>query len=512
MYSSGAESRIVSVLRELSPSERKALYLKPEAVLGAYEELSPSDRASLCSAVEAWDEISTRGYRAPGFWPSVQLLWRLRALGERIWGEGLPLGRSLFDLANTMVFASRQAPAWAGRAAHRAAQMAGARWARTHTDDAPILGFLARRRVSPYFLAACYCRSIRQQRRYRAFWNDPKSNQTVGCILGLDFAPARDGFYLLESNLEPAQRIERSELYERDPFAENLVEHAVDRGFEHLFILDNRHDGVNPNTAIAYQELASEAGLSLSIIDRAHLPNSSHRRSFGIPEDIPYGSLVARLKSYPVSSDFILADKLATHRVLSKYKQAFDEPDLHLPKAGIEPVFGEQDADSPFPNMVVKQSDSGQGKRISFAKVRSSHHAKTLFGQDVQSKVGDASKIDRIKGYLEAPASIFQEYVRPVLLKDNRPYIVRAHVLITPEDVAYLSSHRVVSNQPVPSALSWGIVENPDPYIVNYSASSRYGVVPEEEEQFVKRATLAVGRGLAWTLRYAFQVEPDASA
>lgn len=89
----------------------------------------------------------------------------------------------------------------------------------------------------------------------------------------------------------------------------------------------------------------------------------------------------------------------------------------------------------------------------------------------------------------------------------GRPYIVRAHVLLTPGDVVFLSAHRVVSNRTVPDRLDAGIVEDPSPYIVNFSSDSGYEILPDREKQPVRRAALAAGRGLAWALRRSFQVE-----
>jgi hypothetical protein len=89
---------------------------------------------------------------------------------------------------------------------------------------------------------------------------------------------------------------------------------------------------------------------------------------------------------------------------------------------------------------------------------------------------------------------------------DRRLYIVRAHVLVSPSGVRFLSAHRVVSGRSVPDRLPMGVISDPSPYLVNYSAGSWYEVVPPDEEPHLARAAEAVGRGIAWAFEYGFQV------
>lgn len=502
-----ARSDLRSRLGSLSPSERNMLFLAPEDVLGSWEELSESDRESLRSAVETWDAASTRGYNNPVFWSSIRMLWWIRNRCWQ-WGDaGRPLGFIPFKVANEVVFAARKAPAWAGRFLARAGHLLQNRLQLFSNDSETILGLLARERLSPHMFATCYCRSIRQRPQFRAFWRNSTTDHTVGCIVGLDLVPSEDGFYVVESNLNLAQRPERTQLYDRDPFADNLVDHAAGAGFTHLFVLDNRPEGVNPSTAEQYRDRAAERGIDLTIVDPAHLPQTPYHQSFWVPDDLPRGSLVARLKSYPVSTDHVLTDKLATHRALTLYKKTSEEPHLLLPRAGPEPVLGHRTSDSRYPNVVAKQSDSQQGTRVRFAKAKSGRHAARLFAELNSSGLADRTLSDRIKDTVRTPGTIYQEYIPPSLVENGRPYIVRAHVLLTPGDVIFLTAHRVVSNRSVPDRLEPGIVEDPDSYIVNYSADSGYEVMPADEEEAVEQAALAAGRGLAWALRRGFEVE-----
>jgi hypothetical protein len=421
----------------------------------------------------------------------------------RRWQEGWPLARRLFDAVDVLAFAVRRAPEILWRALHRLKEGVFGRL----TGERTVTGRLVSAGVSPHVLSVCYARPLGQPKRFRAFWEDERAGLTVGCVLGLDLVPARGGFYVIESNLDAAQRIERVRLYRRDPFVDRLVSHAAERDYRHLMVLDNRLEGINPLTAEQYEASAREAGVQLTLVDHAHVPDSPHHRSFGLPDDVPSEALVVRLRSYPVSTDHLLTDKLAVHRALSLYRDQADEPELRLPAAGVAPVLGDHGPEAPFPNVVAKRTDSGQGRDVHFAKARSPDHAADIFARTAAASAG--SWPERLREAVETRRLVFEEYVRPELLEGRRPYIVRAHVLVSPEAIVFLSAHRVVSHRPVPERLPIGPVDDPTPFIVNFSADSDYERVPESESAEVRRAALAAGRGFAWALRRSFRVGPS---
>lgn len=361
--------------------------------------------------------------------------------------------------------------------------------------------------VSPHVLSVCYARLLRQPACCRAFWEDEETGLTVGCVLGLDLVPGREGLHVIESNLNAAQRIERARLYRRDPFVDNLVSHAVIHGYRHLVVVDNRPEGINPLTAEQYEVSAREAGVQVTLVDHAHVPDSPHHRSFGLPDGLPSEALVVPSRSHPVSTDHLLTDKLAVHRALSLYRDQADEPELRLPAAGVAPVLGDHGPEAPFPNVVAKRTDSGQGRDVHFAKARSPEHAADIFARTAAPSA--SSWAERLREAVETRRFVLEEFVRPELLEGRRPYVVRAHVLVSPEAIVVLSAHRVVSRRPVPERLPTGPVDDPTPFIVNFSADSDYERVPESESAEARRATLAAGRGFAWALRRSFRVSPS---
>ena len=502
-------SRLNARLRDLSRADRARVLFAPEEVLGPFSRLPPEDRDALRSAVEGYDAAVMRGYEGrAGQWHGRLLgLVSRAAAGARGWrGPTRPLGRRLDRGLRNLMSAFRRAPEFAGGAAFRA--LHGLRSRLPDRGSAAVGGLLARRGLSPHDLAVVYARPLAQRRRFRAFWRDPEAHRTVGCILGLDLCPGPDGWYVLECNLEPAQLLEHLQVSRPETLPTNLVRHAAAAGYGHLVVLDSRFSGVLPAMAEEYREAAAAEDLRVRLVDRIFVPRSANERSFGLPPDLPEDSLVVRFKSYPLATDHLLQDKIGSHRALSLYADAADEPDLRVPAAGPEPVLADHDPGSPFPNVVSKLADVDKGRAVRFAKAESPAHAREIFGRTGAG--GGLLLRERIQNAVKGTRHVFQAYVRPRLLEGRRPYKVRENLLVLPDRPAFLSAHRVVSRWSVPERLPPGLVEDRKLFSVSHSSGNGfYDRVPAGELAAVRRAALSVGRGLAWALRESFAWRPE---
>jgi hypothetical protein len=171
--------------------------------------------------------------------------------------------------------------------------------------------------------------------------------------------------------------------------------------------------------------------------------------------------------------------------------------------------------DGPFPNLVYKFPERDQGQGVMFMKVPSLDRARAILADPVEMNRHSVANVWtklRYRLSLEDQSGIFQSYVPSSLLEGRRLSIARAHVLVTPVGMTYLSAHRVVSNIPVPTSLAEGIVERARPYIVNYSLDSEHAPIPPEEELRVKRAALSVARALCRVVESRFEVGSDVPA
>ncbi len=372
----------------------------------------------------------------------------------------------------------------------------------------PVAALLKLGRIDLRDLAVCYARDIPQMPAYRGFWHDAVQRNTIGVVLGIDFIATSEGYQYLESNLNCALRLQRTALYERDPFVSNLVEFATMQGYRHVIIVGNNGTGVDALMAAQYSEEAATRGLKLTLVEDAFLPLSGDAQSFALPRLDKGETLIVRIKLYRTSLDHLFQHKQASSRALEVYKRHFSDDAFHLPITRSEPVLAHVDVQEPFPNLVYKLPEHDGGKGIIFVKSLDPEHARSVLTR-ARHENRSRRLLARLATLFEDASGVYQPYVRAPLLEGRRLYIIRAHVLITPVGAQFLSAHRVVSGHPVPEHLPLGIVQDPRPYIVNYSVGARYEIVPPHEEREVKRAALAVAKGLSWAAAYGFQTAPS---
>jgi hypothetical protein len=372
-------------------------------------------------------------------------------------------------------------------------------------SDRPSLHLIVKNTVTiPRNFAVCYARNIPQLESFRGFWNDQTRHNTYGVITGLDLLPSSKGYWFIESNLNFGMSSDRIRLYERDPFVSNLVGFAARKGYCNLIFVNNMSQHLNDKTATQMMDEAISKNIRLTIIEDLYLSHSNHERRFEIPSLDEDNTLVARAKFYPTSLDYLFHNKRASSRALAVYKMHCSEPSLLIPSSGEEPVFDNIDEDTPFPNLVYKLPERDAGGGITFIKARSINHARKLV-KEVMMKKRQKEFLYSLYGMAKDQKGIFQSYIYSPMLSGRRLYKIRAHVLITPAGLQFLAAHRVVSRFRVPDSLPFGIVENPQPFLVNLSSSKNYEIIPAEEEQALKEAVLAIGKGLSWAAKYGFQ-------
>jgi hypothetical protein len=476
---------------------------RPEKHLGRFDSLPEPARAAIVQAIVDRDGWEVRGYELGPWYPLLlRLLWRLKHQVYRWGAAGSRWSRYVREVADVLAYGTRKAPAYVIRGLRRQQLALKGRFSSRPTLP-EVLGLAG---LDPQEFAICYARGISQIERYRGYWHDPARQNTVGRVLGLDLLPTASGFWLAETNTNPAQRPERSALYERDPFVSSLLNFAARHGYRHLMVLDNNSSGVDAATARAYEEEARNRGIQLTLVDLPNVPSRARARSYCIPPLADDGTLVVRIRWYPTSLDRLFGLKRASYRALALYQRETGDPDLLLPPSSAEPVLADVDPDEPFPNVVYKLPDLQAGRGVYFLKASSPEHARAILRIGLHaSQARDLQA--RLLRALTTGHGLYQAYVKSSLLADRCLYIVRAHVLLTPAGIRFLSAHRVVSSHAVPEHLPAGIVRDARPYLVNFSVgSSRYEVVPEEEEPAVVRAATAVARGLAWAAEYGFRI------
>jgi hypothetical protein len=404
------------------------------------------------------------------------------------------------DFIHILADVARKGPRWMLYAIYRLQLEWKGKFYRRPTLKA-VLGISG---IKPWNLAVCYARCIPQPVKYRGFWHDSSRHNTIGVVLGIDLIPTPEGCWYVESNLNCALRPERTALYSIDPFVSNLLDFAKKQGYTHLVVMAGNVQRVDKLMAKQYEEGAAARGIKLNIIEDAYLPRLNYMRSFGIPSLYNNATLMVRIKFYHTNLDYLFNHKWISIQSLEIYKRHSSDPALLLPSTSPEPVLGDIALDDPFPNLVYKLPDLDEGKGVAFLKVSSAEHARAIL-KEVTHPNHRWALSNHYSLTTKRQKGLFQSYIRSQLLPGRRLYIIRAHVLITPIGIKFLSAHRVVSERAVPEYLLPGIVRNPRPYIVNYSVGSKYEVVPPEEELAVETSALAIANGLAWAATYGFQ-------
>jgi hypothetical protein len=408
------------------------------------------------------------------------------------------------EFADIICYATRKGPAYLLHAAYGLALSLQSRVS-LRPKLAAVLGASG---ISPEQLAIAYARDIPQLPRYRAFWHDLNQHNSVGVVLGLDLIPSAQGFWCIESNLDLALRPARSALYQHDPLVDNLLEFVTCQGYRRLMVISNDSGGFDTTVASQLEEGARARGLELTIVEAVNVSSSRYPKYYGVPEFACDRTLVARLAYYPTSLDKLFGNKRGLSRALALYLRSTQDPELLLPPTSSQPVLMDTSEDERFPNVVYKLPELPWGKGVFLFKALSEDHARELVAQAVL-KARPRGLKDRLSFFAMNKKGIYQPYIRSSLLPDQRLYIIRAHVLVCPQGVQFLSAHRVVSRFTVPKTLAPGIVQDPKPYIVNYSQGANYGILPAEEETGVQKAALAVARGLAWAAAYGFEHFPS---
>ena len=479
-----------------------------EAVLGPFAELPEAARAGILAAIARRDRLRLAGLEfGPSFLRLLRTMWRVKLRMSVRARRGGRLARAGSAAVDVVCYSARKLPGRALTAARRRLLETIGRSGHGRS----LATLLASAGLDESDLVVSFARGVPQEPRYRAYWDDRPRNRTVAKLIGVDLVPGRDGgFWFVESNVTPALVPERSRLYEQDPLVDGLIEPARDGGYRRLVYLDNSSDGVDPLLARRLAAGAAAAGLGLEIVNLPNVPQATYRRSYGIPDDEHgpgTGTLVINARAYPISLDRMLAFKAFTYEILGAYKAGHDEPDLRLPAWSRRPVVTAAGDRRPFPTLVYKLPGVDQGQGLAFVKARDQEHAMAL-AAEVADAIGSSTTKDRVAKLAVNRNGLWQAYVVPRFATGRRPYVVRAHVLLSARGVRLLSAHRVVSAVEVPDELPVGVVADPKPYVVNRSTGGAYAVVPPDEEVSVRRAAVAVGRGFAAAVERAFATRP----
>ena len=466
----------------------------PERLLGPFENLPPGVQRSLVRELEEDERWRLRGFELGGWHPAAVRMLRTRRYKRLAKG-----------FTNTTVSLLRDGP----RSAIYALHGATTRWKGRHASRPSFGSLLRGAGLDPRSLTVYYARGLAQPAGYRGFWHDAGRNVTIGSILGVDLLPAPDGFWYLESNLNPAIRQARTALYERDdPFVLNLCRFAQEGGYRRLVVVLTNNQAIDPVMAGRCETECAARKIRLTLLEDAYMRRSRYDQTFRVPEALESDTLVVRLKLYVSNLDTVFHSKQGTHRALEIYQERSGDRAVRLAPTSDDPEAGEYDPRRPFPNLVYKMPDRDRGTGIVFVKAPSGENARALVTREIErASPGKWTErlSERAARLFDDHHGVFQPYIVGSMLEGRRLYYVRSHVLLTPLGPQYLSAHRIVGSAPVPAELPDGIVQDRSPYFWKFVTGARFAVPSPEEESRAMQATLGVARGLSAAAEYGFR-------
>ncbi len=328
-----------------------------------------------------------------------------------------------------------------------------------------------------------FARALPQDFRWAGTIRIKERNIVTSVVLGLDLIPGTEGFWFCEINLNCGFGMERTSLYDStDPFVQNLFHYADREGFRNVCIYGNNYP--NRLDEIVIRRFVSEGrlhGIDVRIVDDIYF-DDQRKHSFEVKLPETDNTLIVRFKYFHTNFDFFITHKDLTFHLLKKYEPILKH--VRIPRTFSRPETFQNDASTPFPNVVVKQADKDGASRVYLYKAST----KDLLLQRISAKKN----------------LIFQEFVHGDLNPGDYMRIVRSHILLTPDCAKYLNAHYIISKSPIPAYLPEGPVQNPKPFVVNYSLPVALVPVEEKDEADIRKASLEIGSALSQFIHGSF--------
>ena len=450
-------------------------------------------------SIEIHDQSILAGYRLGGWHRFiVRLLMRIRDAAERRKADRLSHPLSL-DFANVLAFGARLVPrrvasAWFRRRIHR----------NRHSDPAKkLLSEMYRRGFDPRMLVDL-ATNIRQPREFRSFWHDVDRNIVHSLVVGLDCLPTGDGWTIVESN----SSIGQSEQWELDCnpnyFIENMLNFAGERGCRNVVVVNNDRGLQGPQEEY-YLKAAAARNMDIDIVEPDSVPAPKRQRSPVIPRINTSNTLCVRIRNFKSVVDYPVTDKEKVLEIVARYVKRNAVEFVTTPDQADGWIDRVEWDSGEFPNLVSKLPDTEHGTGIVFYKARCKQEGLKLAAESHKHR-----RVGGLLGKAVRQSSLrdpfLQPYVRTNLYPDRLLANFRANLLISPVGCRLLSVTKIMTVNPVPAELEFGVVKYPNPYLANSSGGMVEYLGTKEEFDRLQPVALAVGDALSEYLSAHFAV------
>jgi hypothetical protein len=352
-----------------------------------------------------------------------------------------------------------------------------------------------------------------QQPHHLHYWYDPSRHSLVGLFLGLDVYRHDGKYHVLETNVRPALKGNRRDLYDTDldPFITELLTAAKTGGFERLiFYRHGWHDFYWPEFERASRASGIEViGASTRPWERGYMP--------ALPEPLAERTLYvdfADRGGTPLSH--FLNNKLWSARWLHELLRTEGSPNTQL---ACVPTFDrltlpDDPPDPRWPNLVVKLANADKGQYIAMGRFDSEAQARRWLRlpNDPSAIPGifQLSRTQRLARRLfPIKDVVYQPFIPPEVIS-NRIQKIRLLVFISPLFNLFLSTQYVSAGEDLPDRpLPIGLLQNPRPYACSFAlAGGRFQLVSPQAEDELREVGLEFGRLANLAITRKFETGP----
>jgi len=498
---SGLEERLLGYLAALADSGELGSIDDPKAGFV----LNTDEKSIVRQVLVEHEAMLMRGFGTGRVHGSVvRGLMRIRDGVESRVEAGQRWLKRILGLLNVLAYGARSLP----RLLYPALERTWVRWFPGRRTERRVRAAIYRSGLQPEPLLD-FVNDLPQRKDCIAYRHDRSRNIVVGAMVGVDVLPCGNRWAIIEANTGAGQADQWRLPSDKNPFIENMLDFAKERGFRNLWVINNDR-GLHESQDRSYREASARTGVRVQIIEPASIPVSPHRRSPIVPPLDDADTLCVRIRNFPCLPDFVLSDKRHVQETFQAYFRKNRVQDVFVPDTAPGWLERMNWASGGFPNIVSKIPDADKGIGVAFYKAENKRHALDLVSRRDDSDFQVGGLLGLLSRQAKSDERLLQPYVPSDVTADGRLEKYRMNLLVTPMGGKLLSVTIIGAAKPVPDSLPYGVVSDPYPFLVNaFEGSSRRRPTASELAALEPLADI-LAEAMADNLERRFSVTGDA--
>lgn len=346
-----------------------------------------------------------------------------------------------------------------------------------------------------------------QHPRYLTYWHDPSRHTAVGMHIGVDLIRRGGKYYVIENNIGPSVNPRRRSLYASafDPLVSGLAAAARAHGFERVVPVSFRWA---PFHLEEFERAGEEYGLKFEPHTCPLGQPGGARRMVALPRPLRprtmyviHSGLTSAVVSY-------VDDKWDSYRWLEHAVRDELPADtaVAVPPTSDALNLRLEDNGPRWPNLVVKLAGGARSCHVIVGRFKDEGEARASLGLGGGIAIPRGLRLGYARSLLFGRERvIYQSFVPPELVGNDRAQMVRLHLLVSPLGVEFLSAHHRVSRRRVPERAPRGIIRQDDALVFNMAD---YRLVSGEVEEELRLVAAHLGQAMQRAVARKFRTAP----